>query len=219
MMVVTSNEIPGWEIQRVCGEVFGLTVRSRNAFSQMGAGLKSIFGGELQGMTRNLVESRNEVMGRMLEAARQKGGNAVVCMRFDTSEMADTWTELCAYGTAVVAVPVSDAAKETARAMGYGAPGGSPPVPDAIGHMPGAYPPGYPQGAPGQPGPGPAGPPPGYQQGPPPGYQPRQGPPQGPPSGFAPPGYPTPQGPPTGPQPAVPQGPPPGYAPQHDQPR
>ena len=46
--------MPGWEIQRVCGEVFGLTVRSRNAFSQIGAGLKSLFGGELKGMTENL---------------------------------------------------------------------------------------------------------------------------------------------------------------------
>jgi uncharacterized protein YbjQ (UPF0145 family) len=150
MMVVTTNEIPGWEIQRVCGEVFGLTVRSRNAFSQIGAGLKSMFGGELQGMTRNLVNSRNEVMGRMLEAARQKGGNAVVGMRFDTSEMADTWTELCAYGTAVVAVPVTDAAKQTAQALGYGAPGGSPPTPDPVGPvgpvgpMAGQQQPGYP---------------------------------------------------------------------------
>ncbi len=73
MLVVTTNEIPGWEIQRVCGEVFGLTVRSRNAFSQMGAGLKSMFGGELQGMTKNLIDSRNEVMNRMLEAARSSG--------------------------------------------------------------------------------------------------------------------------------------------------
>ena len=54
----------------MCGEVFGLTVRSRNVFSQLGAGLKSLFGGELQGMTENLTDSRNEVMGRMLEAAR-----------------------------------------------------------------------------------------------------------------------------------------------------
>ena len=73
MLVVTTNDIPGWEIQRVCGEVFGLTVRSRNAFSQMGAGLKSMFGGELQGMTKNLTDSRNEVMGRMLEHARAQG--------------------------------------------------------------------------------------------------------------------------------------------------
>lgn len=127
MLVVTTNEIPGWEIQRVCGEVFGLTVRSRNAFSNLGAGFKSMFGGELQGMTRNLAESRTEVMGRMLEHARQKGGNAVIGMRFDTSEMGDVWTELCAYGTAVVAVPVTEAARQTAQALGYGAPGGPPP--------------------------------------------------------------------------------------------
>ena len=57
MLVVTTNDIPGWEIQRVCGEVFGLTVRSRNAFSQIGAGLKSMFGGELQGMTKNLTRA------------------------------------------------------------------------------------------------------------------------------------------------------------------
>lgn len=62
MLIVTTNDIPGWDIQRVCGEVFGLTVRSRNAFSQFGAGLKSMFGGELQGMTKNLAESRNEAM-------------------------------------------------------------------------------------------------------------------------------------------------------------
>ncbi|HYP59082.1 MAG TPA: YbjQ family protein, partial [Thermomicrobiales bacterium] len=122
MLVTTTNEIPGWQIQRVIGEVFGLTVRSRNAFSQMGAGLKSIFGGELQGMTKNLAESRNEVMNRMLEAARARGGNAVICMRFDTSDMADTWTELCAYGTAVVAVPIDEGARQTAAELGYGQP-------------------------------------------------------------------------------------------------
>ena len=122
MLVVTTNDLPGWEIQRVCGEVFGLTVRSRNLFSQMGAGLKSMFGGELQGMTKNLAESRNEVMNRMLEAARARGGNAVICMRFDTSDMADTWTELCAYGTAVVAVPIDEGARQTAAELGYGQP-------------------------------------------------------------------------------------------------
>jgi uncharacterized protein YbjQ (UPF0145 family) len=120
MLVVTTNEIPGWEIQRVCGEVFGLTVRSRNAFSQIGAGFKSLMGGELKGMTENLINSRNEAMGRMLEAAQARGGNAVVGMRFDTSEMGDTWTEICAYGTAVVAVPVDDGARQTAAELGYG---------------------------------------------------------------------------------------------------
>ncbi|MCW2754371.1 MAG: hypothetical protein JWR52_1540 [Marmoricola sp.] len=120
MLVVTTNDLPGWEIRQVCGEVFGLTVRSRNAFSQMGAGFKSLVGGELKGMTTNLINSRNEVMGRMLEEARARGGNAVVGMRFDTSEMGDVWTELCAYGTAVVAVPITPEAKEMATKLGYG---------------------------------------------------------------------------------------------------
>ena len=120
MLVVTTNDLPGWEIQRVCGEVFGLTVRSRNAFSQMGAGLKSMFGGELQGMTKNLAESRNEAMGRLFEEARRRGGNAIIGMRFYTTEIGDVWTEICAYGTAVQAVPITEAAKYTAEQLGYG---------------------------------------------------------------------------------------------------
>ncbi|ORB95439.1 hypothetical protein B1T44_14110 [Mycobacterium persicum] len=120
MLVVTTNDIPGWEIQRVCGEVFGLTVRSRNAFSQIGAGFKSMFGGELQGMTKNLAESRNEAMVRLMNEARNKGGNAIIGMRFDTTELGDVWTEICAYGTAVQAVPVTEAARYTASQLGYG---------------------------------------------------------------------------------------------------
>ncbi|GAA2036867.1 YbjQ family protein [Catenulispora yoronensis] len=100
-LCVTTNDIPGYRIDVVYGEVFGLTVRSRNAFSQMGAGLKSMFGGELKGMTKALVDSRNEVMQRMIQEALNRGGNAIVGMRFDTSEMGDVWTEICAYGTAV----------------------------------------------------------------------------------------------------------------------
>jgi uncharacterized protein YbjQ (UPF0145 family) len=101
MLIATTNEIAGHEIEEVFGEVFGLTVRSRNAFSQLGAGLKSIVGGELKGMTKALVDSRQQVIDRMVEEAEAKGANAVVGMRFDTSEMGDTWTEICAYGTAV----------------------------------------------------------------------------------------------------------------------
>jgi uncharacterized protein YbjQ (UPF0145 family) len=100
-LCVTTNDIPGYRIDAVYGEVFGLTVRSRNAFSQMGAGLKSMFGGELKGMTKALMDSRNDVMQRMIQEAINRGGNAIVGMRFDTSEMGDVWTEICAYGTAV----------------------------------------------------------------------------------------------------------------------
>ncbi|MGD0219791.1 MAG: YbjQ family protein [Acidimicrobiales bacterium] len=100
MLIATTNDAPGYEVNEVLGEVFGLTVRSRNAFSQMGAGLKSLVGGELRGMTKNLENSRQEVIDRMAEAASARGANAVLAMRFDTSEMGGVWTEICAYGTA-----------------------------------------------------------------------------------------------------------------------
>jgi len=101
VLITTANDIPGYSIDEVYGEVFGLTVRSRNLGSQVGAGLKSLMGGELKGMTKVLESSREEVIQRMVEAAEAKGANAVVAMRFDTSEMGGTWTEICAYGTAV----------------------------------------------------------------------------------------------------------------------
>jgi uncharacterized protein YbjQ (UPF0145 family) len=101
MLIVTTNDLPGYRIDEVLGEVFGLTVRSRNAFSQMGAGLKSILGGELRGMTTALTDSRNQVMQRLIDEATTRGANAILAMRFDTSEMGGVWTEICAYGTAV----------------------------------------------------------------------------------------------------------------------
>ena len=106
MLITTMNDIPGYTVEEVYGEVFGLTVRSRNIGSQMGAGLKSILGGELKGMTKALETSRLEVIERMVAAAEAKGANAVLAMRFDTSEMGGTWTEICAYGTAVRASKV-----------------------------------------------------------------------------------------------------------------
>lgn len=151
MLCVTMNDIPGWEIQRVCGEVFGVTVRSRNAFSQMGAGFKSLVGGELQGMTRNVLASRNEAMTRLFAEAQARGGNALVAMRFDTTELGNNWSEICAYATAVVAVPVTEAAKQTALQLGYGQPAGSAGqgVPGQPGQQPGGQP-GQPGGQPGQ---------------------------------------------------------------------
>ena len=101
MLITTMNDVPGYTIEEVYGEVFGLTVRSRNIGSQFGAGLKSMLGGELKGMTKALADSRAEVTQRMVEAAEEKGANAIVAMRFDTSEMGSNWTEICAYGTAV----------------------------------------------------------------------------------------------------------------------
>jgi uncharacterized protein YbjQ (UPF0145 family) len=101
MLITTANDLPGYEIVETLGEVFGLTVRSRNLGSQLGAGLKSLVGGELRGMTKALVDSRLQVIDRMVEEAQSKGADAIVAMRFDTSEMGGNWTEICAYGTAV----------------------------------------------------------------------------------------------------------------------
>jgi uncharacterized protein YbjQ (UPF0145 family) len=101
MVISTMNELPGYTIEEVYGEVFGLTVRSRNLGSQIGAGLKSLVGGELRGMTKMLAEGRQHATDRLVEEAEAKGANAIIAFRFDTSELGSTWTEICAYGTAV----------------------------------------------------------------------------------------------------------------------
>lgn len=106
MIVVTTNEIPGHRIDAVFGEVMGLTVRSRDIGAQFTASFRALGGGELPEMTKALYESRQEVMHRMVLEAEAKGANAIVAMRFDTSEMGTNWTEVCAYGTAVFVIPL-----------------------------------------------------------------------------------------------------------------
>jgi uncharacterized protein YbjQ (UPF0145 family) len=101
MIISTMNDLPGYEVQEVLGEVFGLTVRSRNLGSQIGASLKSLAGGELKGMTKMLSEGREHATQRLVEEAEAKGADAILAFRFDTSELGTTWTEICAYGTAV----------------------------------------------------------------------------------------------------------------------
>ena len=101
MLIVTTNDLPGYEVEEVLGEVFGLTVRSRNIGSQIGAAFKSLGGGELKGMTKMLIEGREHATERLIEEAEGKGADAIVAFRFDSSELGETWTEICAYGTAV----------------------------------------------------------------------------------------------------------------------
>jgi uncharacterized protein YbjQ (UPF0145 family) len=81
-----------------------------------------MFGGELAGMTKQLTESRNEAMTRLFDSAKARGANAIIGMRFDTSDIGDTWTEICAYGTAVIAIPLDEGARQTAAELGYGQP-------------------------------------------------------------------------------------------------
>ncbi|MET4002752.1 MULTISPECIES: YbjQ family protein [Arthrobacter] len=106
MIIVTTNDLPGYKIDAVFGEVMGLTVRSRHVGAQFTASFRSLGGGELPEMTKALYESRQEVVARMVTEAQQKGANAIVATRFDTSEMGGTWTEVCVYGTAVFAIPL-----------------------------------------------------------------------------------------------------------------
>lgn len=101
MIISTMNDLPGYEVEEVLGEVFGLTVRARHLGSQMGAAFKSMVGGELKGMTKMLAEGRDDATARLIEEAEGKGADAILAFRFDTSELGDTWTEICAYGTAV----------------------------------------------------------------------------------------------------------------------
>ncbi|WP_433030498.1 YbjQ family protein [Actinomycetospora sp. CA-053990] len=105
ILLSTMNDLPGYEVTRVFGEVFGLTVRSRNMFSTMGAGFKAMAGGELKGLSKLLSDSRHEALGRLAEEAQAHGANAVLALRFDCNEIAQTASEIAAYGTAVYVVP------------------------------------------------------------------------------------------------------------------
>ncbi|MGZ8583175.1 MAG: YbjQ family protein [Actinomycetota bacterium] len=106
MIVSTMNDLPGYRVDEVLGEVTGLTVRSRNVGAQLGAGLKSIVGGELKGLTKQLQQSRDEAKQRLIEAAEAVGANATLAMRFDSDEVGTGYQELVAYGTAVKVSPI-----------------------------------------------------------------------------------------------------------------
>jgi uncharacterized protein YbjQ (UPF0145 family) len=106
IMISTMNDLPGYRVDTVIGEVFGLTVRARNVGSSIGSAMKSLKGGELKGQTKMLAASRVEALERLTEEARARGGNAVLAMRFETS-VGEVGTEICAYGTAVVVSPAA----------------------------------------------------------------------------------------------------------------
>jgi uncharacterized protein YbjQ (UPF0145 family) len=105
VIVVTTNDIPGYRIQAVLGEVMGLTVRSTNIGASFTAGLRSLGGGELPEFTRIMYDSRRDVMHRMVAEAQERGANAIVAMRFDTDAIGQ-FSEVCAYGTAVIVEPI-----------------------------------------------------------------------------------------------------------------
>ncbi|WP_344873568.1 YbjQ family protein [Allokutzneria multivorans] len=121
ILVSTMNDVPGYRVVRVIGEVFGSTVRSRNAFSDIGASFKGMFGGEQAGYTQLLNDSRFEALGRLKQNAAGMGANAVLAMRFESGDIMPGSTEIAAYGTAVFIVPLDQ--------QGPGGPGPGGPGP------------------------------------------------------------------------------------------
>jgi uncharacterized protein YbjQ (UPF0145 family) len=104
--VTTGFTLPGMTIERDLGVAFGLVVRSMGAVKSIGAGFKALRQGEVTEYTQLLEDSRRHAIDRMIENARLLGANAVVAMRFDSSEIGGQGlTEIVAYGTAVVATP------------------------------------------------------------------------------------------------------------------
>ncbi len=107
MMVVTSEQITGYDVVEVKGPVFGVVVRSRGLGGNIMAGLRSIGGGEIYEYTEMLEEARLHALDRMVANAQKMGANAVNMMRFDSSEIGNTMSEIVAYGTAIVIKPES----------------------------------------------------------------------------------------------------------------
>ena len=105
MMVVTTEVIEGYEITQVLGQVFGVVVRSRGLGGNIMASLRSIVGGEIVEYTSLLEDARRHAVDRMVQNCVTMGGNAILRMQFDSSEVGNTMSEIVAYGTAVVLKP------------------------------------------------------------------------------------------------------------------
>ena len=102
MLVVTTESIPGQRVREAKGQVFGVVVRSRGLGGNILAGLRSLAGGEITEYTELLEVARRQAIDRMVKNARLMQADAVVMMRFDSSEIGQTMSEIVAYGTAVV---------------------------------------------------------------------------------------------------------------------
>ena len=101
MILSTMNDRPGYEVAEVIGEVFGITVGSRNVGSQIGAGFSSLAGGELRGMTKLLSARREEAQQRLADVAAGQGADAILAMRSGVSDLGGIGQEICACGPAV----------------------------------------------------------------------------------------------------------------------
>lgn len=102
MIVTTTENVVGYRVKEVKGQVFGVVVRSRGLGGNIMAGLRSIVGGEITEYTSLLEEARRHAVDRMVQNAQAMGANAIIMMRFDSSEIGQVMSEIVAYGTAAV---------------------------------------------------------------------------------------------------------------------
>jgi len=106
VIVVTTPELPGYEIVKVLGAVHGLTVRTRGVGGKFVAGVEGIFGGEVTAYTSECEKARRESLNRLVENAKSMGANAVIAADFETSDILQgTATIFATYGTAIIAKP------------------------------------------------------------------------------------------------------------------
>jgi uncharacterized protein YbjQ (UPF0145 family) len=109
VIIATTPYVSGFRVADTKGHVFGLVVRSRGLAGNLAAGLRSLAGGEIHEYTSLLEDTRRQAIDRMVQNATLMGANAVLSMRFDSSEMGTSMSEIVAYGTAVVLVPDNSA--------------------------------------------------------------------------------------------------------------
>jgi uncharacterized protein YbjQ (UPF0145 family) len=107
LILLTSNYVAGYKVDKVIGMAYGITVRSRGLGGNIVAGLRTIAGGEIREYTELAHQARQEALDRLSEHARSLGANAVLSVMFDSTEMAASMEEIIAFGTAVVVSPVS----------------------------------------------------------------------------------------------------------------
>lgn len=102
-IISSANYVPGYEILDTKGFVYGLTVRSRGVGGQIGAGIRSMFGGEIKEYVSMMEDTRDEALQRAVDHAVEYGANAIISVRYDSNDISDIMQEILAYGTAVVA--------------------------------------------------------------------------------------------------------------------
>jgi uncharacterized protein YbjQ (UPF0145 family) len=102
MLVATTENVAGHRTKQTLGQAFGVVVRSRGIGGNIIASLRSIVGGEIHEYTQLLEETRRQAVDGLVRNATTMGANAVVMMRFDSSEIGQTMSEIVAYGTAVI---------------------------------------------------------------------------------------------------------------------